>query len=167
MGVFDNADPENMEYKPLPVTIEKGAPANNIYLVEAKAGYKVSKGGADMMAVVFNVIEPEEFVGRSVKDYLLFSPIKYKNTNFSALDSSLAKLQGLFGTKDENPAFYDALDGDIAEDVIPALVAKMDGLVMAIKINQKESEYQGEKRIQNNIVGTYRTMDKYGEEDDE
>ena len=76
----------------------------------------------------------------------------------------MKRLGQVFGT--ENDGFVANLEGDLIDEIIPAIVAKLDGLVMAVRINQKETEYEGEKRIQNNITA-YHTMDAFGDDEDD
>lgn len=165
MPYFDDADESNLEFKPVPVTVDEGAPIKNIYEVVASAKYSLSRAGNDMVNVTFIVQEPEEFAGRRIFDRLMFGSTKFKNGNACHNDITFSRLKGVFGEE-----WVRTLDGDLVGEIIPAIVAKLDDMCMAVKVAQKTEEYEGEETTKN-VVRAYHGLDAYEgtalEDDDE
>ncbi len=156
MPFFDGADESNLEFKPLPVRADEGAPEKGIYLVEATAEYKQSRNGNHMVNVTFTVEEPEEFAGRKVFDRLMFSREKFKTGNGCALDITFSKLKHAFGED-----WVMSLDGDLLDDVIPAIEAKLDAVQLAVKLSQRTSKTEDGEDKTENVVRTYLPVSDY------
>lgn len=121
-------------------------------MVKASAKYAVSKALNDMVNITFEVLLPEEFAGQRVFDRLMFSTDKFTkgNSNGCPLDITLARLKHVF---DED--WVARLDGDLVDEVIPAIVANFEDFALCVKVLQREEEYEGTKTIKNRITQYY------------
>lgn len=156
MPFFDGADESNLEFKPLPVRADNGAPEKAIYLVESVAKYKQSQAGNPMVNVTFTVEEPEEFAGRKIFDRLMFSREKFKSGNGCALDITFSKLKGAFGED-----WVMTLDGDLIEDIIPAIEEKLTDTQLAVKVGQRTGQDEdGNDRLEN-VIRKYLPVSDY------
>ena len=72
------------------------------------------------------------------------------NSNGCPLDITLARLKHVF---DED--WVASLDGDLVDEVIPAIVGHFDDFELCIKVLQREEEYEGAKTMKNRITQYY------------
>ena len=133
------------EFDPLPVRAKEGAPPRNIYLCSVKAEQAVSKAENDMIKMTLTVVEPEEFAGETVWDYFNF----HKRGDYG-LTRTRRQLTQFMGQE-----WVDELEGDLVTDIIPTVVAGIDGMQVAAELGQEEYEYQGEARTKNTILNYF------------
>lgn len=160
MGYFGEYTDEDLVVKPLPVTVDEGAPPRNIYLVSMKAQYKISKAGNDMVNYTATVLEPEEFEGRKVFGRFMFDPTPFKNGAGSQAAMTASHLRHIGGEEWAN-----TLEGDLVDDIIPAIITFMDELEVGIQVRQKENEFEGKKTV-NTEVKAFFPASSYGQEED-
>jgi len=151
---FDDVPEDTGVFPPLPITAEEGAPPNAKYLMRLDTKSAVSKAGNAMVNITQTVVEPEEWAGRKVFDHMLFSKEKFKNGGSHA-GRALHTIRQLFP---EDVVVQ--LEGTESE-VVSTVAQLLDGLTVAVRLGQREEEYQGKKTTKNS-VREYLPGDVYG-----